>query len=58
MGLVGCLTYEFQVVLPIVASETFTGDSATHGFLTAAMGWARCSAGCTWPPRGAPGCAR
>ncbi len=38
MGLVGCLTYEFQVVLPIVASETFAGDSTTYGFLTAAMG--------------------
>jgi MFS family permease len=38
MGLVGCLTYEFQVVLPIVASETFAGDSRTYGFLTAAMG--------------------
>lgn len=38
MGLVGCLTYEFQVVLPIVASETFDGDSTTYGFLTAAMG--------------------
>jgi MFS family permease len=38
MGLVGCLTYEFQVVLPIVASQTFAGDSTTYGFLTAAMG--------------------
>jgi MFS family permease len=38
MGLVGCLTYEFQVVLPIVATDTFAGDSRTYGFLTAAMG--------------------
>jgi MFS family permease len=38
MGLVGCLAYEFQVVLPIVASETFRGDARTYGFLTAAMG--------------------
>jgi MFS family permease len=38
MGLVGCLTYEFQVVLPIVATDTFAGDSTTYGFLTAAMG--------------------
>jgi MFS family permease len=38
MALVGCLAYEFQVVLPIVASETFTGDARTYGFLTAAMG--------------------
>jgi MFS family permease len=38
MALVGCLAYEFQVVLPVVASETFDGDSTTYGFLTAAMG--------------------
>ena len=38
MALVGCLAYEFQVVLPIVASETFSGDARTYGFLTAAMG--------------------
>jgi MFS family permease len=38
MGLIGCLAYEFQVVLPIVASETFRGDARTYGFLTAAMG--------------------
>jgi MFS family permease len=38
MTLVGCLAYEFQVVLPIVASETFAGDARSYGFLTAAMG--------------------
>jgi MFS family permease len=38
MALVGCLAFEFQVVLPIVASETFAGDARTYGFLTAAMG--------------------
>jgi MFS family permease len=38
MALVGCLAYEFQVVLPVVASETFAGDAWTYGFLTAAMG--------------------
>ncbi|HVH21029.1 MAG TPA: MFS transporter, partial [Pseudonocardia sp.] len=38
MTLVGCLAYEFQVVLPIVASETFDGDARAYGFLTAAMG--------------------
>jgi len=36
-ALVSCLAYEFQVVLPIVAIETFAGDAATYGFLTAAM---------------------
>lgn len=38
MALVGCLAYEFQVVLPIVAAQTFHGDASTYGFLTAAMG--------------------
>ncbi|SHK68965.1 Predicted arabinose efflux permease, MFS family [Pseudonocardia thermophila] len=38
MALVGCLTYEFQVVLPVVAQETFAGDASAYGFLTAAMG--------------------
>lgn len=38
MALVGCLAYEFQVVLPVVAQETFGGDASTYGFLTAAMG--------------------
>jgi MFS family permease len=38
MTLVGCLAYEFPVVLPIVASETFAGDARAYGFLTAAMG--------------------
>jgi len=38
MALVGCLAYEFPVVLPVVASETFGGDAGTYGYLTAAMG--------------------
>ncbi|MDN5858855.1 MAG: MFS transporter [Pseudonocardia sp.] len=38
MALVGCLAYEFQVVLPVVAQDTFGGDARTYGFLTAAMG--------------------
>ena len=38
MALVGCLAYEFQVVLPVVASKTFHGGSQSYGFMTAAMG--------------------
>jgi MFS family permease len=38
MALVGCLAYEFQVVLPVVASGTFHGGAQTYGFMTAAMG--------------------
>jgi MFS family permease len=38
MGLVGCLGYEFQVVLPVLAQQTFHGSARTYGFMTAAMG--------------------
>ncbi|HEY2042075.1 MAG TPA: MFS transporter [Jatrophihabitans sp.] len=38
MALVGCLAYEFQVVLPVVAKQTFGGGSQAYGFMTAAMG--------------------
>jgi MFS family permease len=38
MALVGCLAYEFQVVLPIVAKQTFHGGAQAYGFMTAAMG--------------------
>ena len=38
MALVGCLAYEFQVVLPVVAKQTFHGGPETYGYLMAAMG--------------------
>lgn len=38
MALIGCLTYEFQVVLPVVAKQTFGGGPQVYGFMTAAMG--------------------
>jgi MFS family permease len=38
MAVVGCLTYEFQTTLPLIAGNTFHGDSRTYGFLTACMG--------------------
>jgi MFS family permease len=38
MALVGCLAYEFQVVLPVVARSTYGGGAQAYGFLTAAMG--------------------
>jgi MFS family permease len=38
MALVGCLTYEFQTTIPLIAGNTFHGNSATYGFLTACMG--------------------
>jgi MFS family permease len=37
-AVVGCLTYEFQVSLPYMASHGLRVDSAGYGFMTAAMG--------------------
>lgn len=38
MALIGILTYEFPVSLPLMARETFSGTAATYGVMTAAMG--------------------
>ena len=38
MAIVGCLAYEFQVVLPVVARDSFGNGPETYGFMTAAMG--------------------
>ncbi|WP_219413047.1 MFS transporter [Pseudonocardia nigra] len=55
MALVGCLAYEFQVVLPVVASDTFGGDARTYGFLTAAMGVGAVAGGLFVAARGRTG---
>ncbi len=38
MGIVGCLTYEFQVSLPVMASRGLGVGATGFGFMTAAMG--------------------
>jgi MFS family permease len=38
MAAVGCLTYEFQVSLPVMASRGLHAGSAGFGFMTGAMG--------------------
>jgi len=38
MAIVGCLAYEFQVTLPVMATRAFNGGSQSYGFMTAAMG--------------------
>jgi MFS family permease len=38
MGAVGCLAYEFQVSLPVMASRGLHAGAAGFGFMTAAMG--------------------
>jgi MFS family permease len=38
MAVAGCLTYEFQVTLPVMASRGLHAGAAGFGFMTAAMG--------------------
>jgi MFS family permease len=38
MAIIGTLTYEFAVILPLVAKFTFHGDAGTYAALTVAMG--------------------
>ena len=38
MAVVGCLAYEFQVSLPVMASRGLHGGATGFGFMTAAMG--------------------
>jgi MFS family permease len=38
MAIVGTLTFEFQVSLPLIAQFTFHGDARSYAFLTSAMG--------------------
>ena len=38
MAIIGTLTYEFQVSLPLMAQFTFKGDASSYAFLTASMG--------------------
>jgi MFS family permease len=54
-GMVGMFAYEFQVTLPVVAKQTFGGNAATYGFLTAAMGFGAVFGGLMTAARGRPG---
>lgn len=54
-GIVGMLAWEFQVTLPVVAKETFGGNAATYGFLTAAMGFGAVIGGLFTATRGRTG---
>jgi MFS family permease len=38
MVVIGALSYEFQVVLPLMARQTFDGTATTYSLMTAAMG--------------------
>jgi MFS family permease len=39
MGIIGMLTLEFSVSLPLIAQFTFKGDASSYAFLTASMGF-------------------
>ncbi len=39
MAIIGTLTFEFQVSLPLIAQFTFKGDASSYAFLSAAMGF-------------------
>lgn len=55
MGMVGMLTYEFQVSLPELARHTFHGNSEVYGFMTAAMGLGAVVGGLVTAARGSTG---
>jgi MFS family permease len=55
MAVVGTLAYEFQVVLPVVASHTFHGGARAYGFMTAAMGIGAIGGGLVTAARGRTG---
>ncbi len=55
MALVGCLAYEFQVTLPVVAGKVFHGSSTTYGILLAAMGFGAVVGGLRTAARGRTG---
>jgi MFS family permease len=39
MAIIGTLTFEFQVSLPLIAQFTFNGDASSYAFLTSSMGF-------------------
>ena len=55
LALIGTLSYEFQVTLPVLAKETFHGGAATYGLLTAAMGVGAAAGGLATAARGRTG---
>jgi MFS family permease len=55
MGAVGCLTYEFQVSLPVMASHGLHVGATGFGFMTAAMGIGAVTGGLLVAARGKTG---
>jgi MFS family permease len=57
MGIVGCLTYEFQVSLPVMASRGLHVGATGFGFMTGAMGLGAILGGLRVAARGKTGLA-
>ena len=55
MAVIGCLAYEFQVVLPQVAKSAFSGNAQAYGFMTATMGLGAVIGGLWTAARGTTG---
>jgi len=55
MAIVGCLAYEFQVTLPVLATQGFGGGSTSYGFMTATMGLGAVVGGLYFAGRGTTG---
>jgi MFS family permease len=55
MGVAGCLTYEFQVTLPVMASRGLHVGASGFGFMTAAMGVGAVAGGLLVATRGKTG---
>jgi MFS family permease len=55
MGIAGCLTYEFQVSLPVMASRGLNVGPTGFGFMTAAMGIGAVAGGLLVAARGKTG---
>ena len=58
MAVIGCLAYEFQVVLPQVAKSAFSGNAQAYGFMTATMGIGAVIGGLWTAARGTTGLLR
>jgi MFS family permease len=56
MAIIGTLTFEFQVSLPLIAQFVFKGDASSYAYLTAMMGVGAASGGLFFASRktGAP----
>jgi MFS family permease len=55
MAAVGCLTYEFQVSLPVMAKHGLNAGATGFGFMTAAMGFGAVCGGLMMAARGKTG---